>query len=199
MKHAFRMLVACSAIFLSACSTTTLVSVTPTIEPTQVPDPQSGYIAGTFSAPANAGRLAFVLVNAETGSEKVLPVGEIHYLHVDQKKSFRMIPVPPGTYRLAYWMFYDELNRPFPPREFPAGTLSTTLFDVPAGGIAFIGNFAMTSKDGNDFLVGMRSRRFEQFAISLADARKSLATVHPGFLKLIFSCPPCTVDGALAR
>lgn len=199
MKHAFRILAACGAIFLAGCSSTPSFNVSPTIERYQAPDPQSGYIAGTFSASANVGRLAFALVNAETGSEWILPVGEIHYLQVDQKMSLRMIPVPPGKYRLAYWTNYDAMGQRGTPFDFPAGTLSATLFDVPAGGIAFIGNFAMPRTDGPDFLVPIRLRRFKQVPISPDDARKSLAAVHPGFLKLSFSCQPCTGNGALAR
>jgi hypothetical protein len=201
MKHRLHYLVACGAILLAACSSTTSIRVTPTIEPYQAPDPQFGYIAGTFTFPANAGRFAFALVNTETGAEQMLPVGEIHYLQVEQKESLRMIPVPPGKYRLAYWMAYDELDRRVHTFNFPAGALGATLFEVPAGRIAFIGNFTMAGKGSKDllFLVPVHLRRIEQLPISITDARKSLTAIHPDFLKLTFSCIPCTQDKATAR
>jgi hypothetical protein len=173
-------------ILITGCGTP-IVKVTPTARIEQTPDSNAGYVAGLFTVSEKVGGVALGLVNLDTDAEYLLPIGEIDYIQDAQKDALRMIAVPPGKYRLAFWTTYNSLNQQTTRTE----VANATRFTVAPGGINFLGRYQATSNSTASTRWVSTRWELAQSPITLNEARKSLSAAHPAYLKLNMVCPRC--------
>lgn len=144
------------------------------------PDGKYGYVAGLFSG--SAINLGFGMVNTETKKEIIMP------FFSDEERIKReeytpeqvtMIKVPPGQYKLAYWVIFDGLipkTRNFPDRQKPKA------FTVNPGRVVFIGSYAAVKIPISNF----GGRRITKYVISpnrvnLEEFEEKFKGKHPEF------------------
>ena len=150
----------------------------------------SSYVAGMFSQEWESEKTSFGLgmVNTATAEEYVIPFGTKRVLLSDVVDEIAMIRVPPGEYRIAYWLNYSirELE-PITRTDISADPTSGLSFTLAPGEVVFIGSYVAKSERSN----GSEQTTVRHQRLTLQSAQKSLSTSYPAFATQAMSCPSC--------
>lgn len=165
----------------------------PPLDSKQSPVTGSGYVAGIFSRDWAPGRLdfAFGIVNVDTAEEYVMPFGVDTALPDSVKDKFEMIPLPPGKYRIAYWLSYSAKDHKQLSRtDNFASPMVGTAFTLAPGEVVFIGSYTARygrtgGSDGNSQWAVYQQR------LPVQTVQKALVGSYPSFYSQPLSCPSC--------
>jgi len=178
-------------LLLSACATNR-VNVYTTVPFAQAPDLSSGYVAGLFSRDWGSGSLGFGIVNVDTAAEYVISFGTDSRLQSSIRDEVGMIQIPPGNYRIAYWLTYSTLDREKRSQnEIPADSAIGSTFAVAPGEILFIGSYAARLERDQNGGNNAASWTIMPQQIALPTANKAIAKRYPEFSTLPLSCQRC--------
>jgi hypothetical protein len=179
-----------SVLMLSGCANNGRLTFRPIMDSGQSPAASSSYVAGMFSREWGSGKTSFGLgiVNTATAEEYVMPFGRARTLPNDVVDEIAMIQLPPGEYRIAYWLDYsirelEQITR----TDIPADSMSGLPFTLAAGEVVFVGSY-VARKEQSDGSVQTRVRLQR---LTLQSARKSLSNSYPAFATQAMSCPSC--------
>lgn len=179
---------ALAILMLSGCASNRQ-TFEPIMEPRQSPAMSSGYVAGMFSREWE-GRTSFGLgiVDTATAEEYVMPFGRTRALPNDVVDEIAMIQLPPGAYRIAYWLNYstrelEQITR----TDIAADPASGLSFTLAPGEVVFIGSYVAKKERS----VGSDQTRVRHQRLTLRSARRSLANSYPAFASQPMSCPSC--------
>lgn len=165
----------------------------PVMDSKQSPASGSGYVAGIFSRDWAPGKLdfAFGIVNTATAEEYVMPFGVETTLPDSVKDKFGMMRLPPGKYRIEYWLTYSTKDHQQLSRSdsFPDPTVGLP-FTLAAGEVVFMGSFdarygRSSGSDGNP------QWSLHQQRLSMQSVQKALSNRYPAFSTQPLSCSSC--------
>jgi hypothetical protein len=178
-----------SILMLSGCANNHL-TFQPIMDPRQSPAMSSSYVAGMFSQQWESGKtsLGLGIVNIATAEEFVMPFGTKRILLSDVVDEIAMIQLPPGEYRIAYWLNYstrelEQITR----TNIPADSMSGLPFTLAPGEVVFVGSYVAREERSN----GSDQTRVRHQRLTLQSARKSLSNSYPAFAAQAMSCPSC--------
>jgi hypothetical protein len=177
-----------SILMLSGCASNRQ-TFQPIMEPRQTPAMSSGYVAGMFSREWQ-GKTSFGLgiVNTATAEEYVMPFGKARALPNNVVDEIAMIQIPPGEYRIAYWLNYSTRELAQITRTDIAGdSMGGSPFTLAPGEVVFIGSY-VAKKERSD---GSDQTKVRHQRLTLRSAQKSLASSYPAFATQAVSCPSC--------
>src|SRR5574340_682099 len=178
-----------SILMLSGCASNH-PTFQPIMDPRQSPAMSSSYVAGMFSQEWESEKTSFGLgiVNTATAEEYVIPFGTKRVLLSDVVDEIAMIRVPPGEYRISYWLNYSirELE-PITRTDISPDPTSGLSFTLAPGEVVFIGSFVAKSERSN----GSKQTMVRHQQLTLQSAQKSLSTSYPAFATQAMSCPSC--------
>ena len=182
-----------SILMLSGCANNGRLTFQPIMDPRQSPAMSSSYVAGMFSQEWESGKtsLGLGIVNTATAEEYVIPFGTKRILLSDVVDDIAMIQLPPGEYRIAYWLNYsttemDQITR----TNIPADSMSGLPFKLAPGEVIFIGSYVARKEQRSNGSEGAQTRVHHQ-RLTLQSARKSLSNRYPAFATQAMSCPSC--------
>lgn len=182
-RHAASVVALLAALVLAACA-----SVQPPIAKSSPMEPGAAYVGGVFSQ-VERYAFAFTLKNLGTGQEYGMALGDASISRGSQPRWDEVVAIklPPGRYQITHWMTYIPLTKERTSHsEVPRSAL-TEPFDLKAGEIRFLGNFASsTSVDGRKVRSSITQR-----PISSARARQVFLAAYPSFSEGRFDCPLC--------
>jgi hypothetical protein len=180
-----------SILMLSGCANNR-PTFQPIMDPRQSPAMSSSYVAGMFSREWESGKTNFGLgiVNTATADEYVMPFGMERALPNDVVDEIAMIQLPPGEYRIAYWLNYstrelEQITR----TDIAADSMSGLPFTLAPGEVVFIGSY-VARKERSNGSEGAQTRVYHQ-RLTLRSAQKSLSNSYPAFAIQAMSCPSC--------
>lgn len=182
MRSSRPLTVCCALAVLSGC-----VTLQPTVVRDAKPTQGSGYLAGIFSSNKGFG-FGLGLVNADTGADHVMPFGESTALPSSREGQVAMIELPPGNYRIGYWVTYATLTHQRSTKaDIPAGHPLGRPFALAPGQVVILGSLeAETLLAYPKFHLTIHPRRIsEQSAV--AAFRES----YPGFQGAPVTCLLC--------
>jgi TPR repeat protein len=168
-----------AAMVCAALAATGCVTVEQRVPKTAVPDLASGYVGGIFSKDTVAG-FGFGLHEVNTGREYVLGVEE---------KDVGLIAVPPGKYRVAYWVSFALTHEQLTKQEIPASHPLGRTFDVGPGQVVLLGRWSADRAMSTYMLSSTR--------IAEAEAVAALRASYPGFGAAPATCFVCTAGGGV--
>jgi len=117
----------------------------PVVSASALPDPGSGYVVGLFSGVSS--EFAFGLVETTTQKDYLMPFFTDRKLTTKHAPDqVNMIAVPPGSYRIAYWVTYDKLTKEISTRTQLNGPNQPSPFAVDAGKIAYLGSYSTSQE-----------------------------------------------------
>lgn len=192
------------AVLLPGCGVNKPKIETPTVvQAGEAPVAKSGYVAATVVATAKQapGPIALGLVNTTTYAEHLLPIGNLGYWESfkDLKNVPRIIAIPPGQYRLAFWVtYYNENGELLTKNMIRTDSPLAITFSVAPDGITCLGSYSTMSEVKFERNTRTTSWTVLQEPITEHDARQAIVAQHPNFSKLDFFCPRCTIDPASA-
>jgi hypothetical protein len=199
MKKAHLFAAILVALLLSGCATGPTIFVAEPVAAKEAANPASGYVAATtvFRDDKNPGGASLGLVNVATRAEYLLTIGStgFHDAFRDLNNEPRMIAIPPGQYRLAFWASYQGASGTCSLKAktaIPDRSPLAMSFSVAANGITFLGSFTTEATHRSDGQYNITNWTVKPNPISLSEARKALFSPHPEFSKLDFFCPRCT-------
>ncbi|HYU09433.1 MAG TPA: hypothetical protein VEK77_08645 [Gemmatimonadales bacterium] len=167
---------------LSAC-----VSVQQTVRADAAPVPTAGYVAGSFTTDKGSA-FGFGLVNTETGEDYVMPFGQERNMPSVRDNELGMIQLPPGNYKIAYWVTYATLTKQREVKKAIDNPVFGAPFTVAPGAVVFLGSFSTRT----DFFPYRRAEwSFRANRISRREAKDMFAKTYPRFADLPFSCRLC--------
>lgn len=179
-----------SILMLSGCANNGRLTFQPIMEQGQSPATSSSYVAGMFSREWESGKTSFGLgiVNTATAAEYVMPFGRERTLPNDVVDEIAMIQLPPGEYRVAYWLNYstsglEQITR----TDIAADSLSGSPFTLAPGEVVFIGSYVAAKERSS----GSDQTRVRLQRLTPQSARKSLSNAYPAFATQAMSCPSC--------
>lgn len=187
-----RLLASLALCVLASCFAA--VNTTPSLEPATALDPELGYVAGRFSFTGPMGwgaRLAFE-VQPREGTGLHLGFGE-----PSEQGSWevRMIPVPPGIYRVESWVAYDSSGAELKREESSRGLEDA--FVVLPGHVVFLGSFRAHVDRSTTYSGGRLGRRIEwRFRGELTRADEVLSVVRDGYPKFAAAPVDCLLCSA---
>jgi len=188
MNRLFCVFAAFFLLMLSGCETPTRMSfLQPVMDSKQSPAADSGYVTGMFSRDWGPGRMEFALgiVNTATGKEYVMPFGVETLLPSSVSNQMTMIQLPPGEYKVAYWLDYSTRDRQqLAGADMPSGSMENTAFKLASGAVVFMGGYAARNSSGNTWSVHYQR-------VTPQSVQKALANSYPLFLKQPLSCLNC--------
>ena len=179
-----------SILMLSGCANNGRLTFQPIMEQGQSPATSSSYVAGMFSREWESGKTSFGLgiVNTVTAAEYVMPFGRERTLPNDVVDEIAMIQLPPGEYRIAYWLNYstrelEQITR----TNISADSMSGLPFTLAPGEVVFIGSYVAAKERSS----GSDQTRVRLQRLTLQSARKLLSNSYPAFATQTMSCPSC--------
>lgn len=156
----------------------TIVSVQPRVPVNAPPSDVNGYVGGLFDKDTVAG-FGFGLQDQQTAKEYVLEL---------EDNVVGLMAVPPGRYRVAYWVTWAALTgERLTQQAIPRNHLFGHDFEVKPGQVTFLGHWSA------DRLQHFRSSTYTlvPVAITEAEARDALHTAYPGFASEPVECVFC--------
>ncbi len=177
-----------SLAVLSGCSS---VPIQPVLSSKVVADPKVGYIAGTFTRAGGGHGFAYMLRNAETGTEYAMPLGEPSGPPKGLSDQVVAIKVPPGRYSVASWVTYATLDHTLAHKGTIKNTYLTEPFDVAAGSVVFLGKFATSTTVTPEVGRVMTYWSIKPQSVSTAAAKERFLLAYPTLDGRSFSCRIC--------
>jgi hypothetical protein len=193
MKKLLCTAAAISILMLSGCANNGRLTIQPIMEPRQSPAMSSSYVAGMFSQEWESGKtsLGLGIVNTATAEEFVIPFGTKRVLLSDVVDEIAMIQLPPGEYRIAYWLNYSTTEKEQITRtDISADSMSGLPFKLAPGEVVFLGSY-VAKKERSAGSEGVAQTRVRHQRLTLQSARKSLSNSYPAFAAQAMSCPSC--------
>ena len=190
MNKSFCIVAALCMLMLSGCASDRGL-IRPIMLSTQVPAMDSGYLAGKFSRKWDANKSSYGLgiLNTLTAEEYVIPFGRETALPSDVSDEFDMIQVPPGEYRVAYWITYSISEQTQTSRtDFPTDALTSKPFTLAPGEVVFLGSYIPETGSAAD---GTRTQTIRHWRLSQRSVQKALERGYPEFKAQPLSCPSC--------
>jgi hypothetical protein len=141
------------------------------------PAPASGYVGGLFTKDTVVG-FGFGLRDEQTKREHVLAV---------EDNDVGLIPVPPGVYRVAYWMTWSLTREKLTKKEIPTNVSFGRTFEVGAGRVMLLGKWSADREIGfarNTFLIVPQR-------ISEREAVEAFRAAYPAFAGVPVGCLLC--------
>jgi hypothetical protein len=182
-----------SALFVLLLSGCASLPIQPIIDSSQSPEPDSSYVAGMFSRDWSPNKLGIGLgiVNIETDEEYVMPFGVETGMRDSMVDAFGMIQLPPGEYRIAYWLIYSGKDEEILSQtSILPDSIVGLPFTLAPGEAVFIGSHVArygsnNSSDGNNtWSVSLQQ-------LTLPTVQKALSKNYSEFKTLPVSCPSC--------
>jgi hypothetical protein len=113
------------------------------IAPTATPNPNVGYLSGMFSGRGNG--FGFGIIDVGSKKEYLMPFFDAHIIASTQEEQIRLIEVPPGLYRVAYWATYNGFNERTTKQNLPDRG-EQSVFMVKPGRVTFIGRYKVSQE-----------------------------------------------------
>lgn len=174
------------AIMLGVSMLVGCASIQPTVMSSAVPDPASGYLAGTFSR-VSSGGFAFVVKNMRTGEEFGMPLGEDGLLPKDVNNQVIAIKLPPGDYAVTEWYTYATLTKERSAKKPISNRYLAMPFKVEAGKVMYLGYYLVSTSSGGGYTYWTVKPR----PIGLSEAKAAFASAYPAFVQHDFACQLC--------
>ena len=179
-----------SILVLPGCASNHL-AFQPIMDPRQSPAMSSGYVAGMFSREWGAGKTSFGLgiVNTATAEEYVMPFGVDTGLPRNVIDEVVMIQLPPGEYRIAYWLIYSSKEKKkISQTSIPPESLTGSRFKLASGEVVFTGSHVAREERNNG---SEKTPSVHHQRLTLRSAQKALSSSYPAFMAQPVSCPGC--------
>lgn len=191
MKRLFCIVVVLGMLPLSGCASNR-VAIQPILAPTQTPAVDSAYVAGMFSRKWDSSLTSFGLgiLNTKTAEEYVLPFGPENTLPTNVSDELDLIRIPPGEYRVAYWIRYSIKERSWLSKtEFTPDSLTSKTFTLAPGEVIFLGSFVpeAAGKDAEGKAVWV----MHHWRTSQRATQNALNRSYPKFMAQPLICPSC--------
>lgn len=175
MKNHSLAAIAAAALSLAGC-----VEMQPVIAKTSALQTDSGYVAATFETTGGAETFGFGIANA-LDREWVMPFraepGQKDGVHLG------MIALPPGDYRLSFWV----ASRAGEPQAIARTHALGKPFTVKPGHVVFLGRFSATVVNyGRSF-----SMSIKPVATSAYEVWTEFTEAYPGFAQATIECMVC--------
>lgn len=180
-----------SILMLSGCASHH-PTIQPIMDPRQSPAMGSSYVAGMFSQEWESGKTSFGLgiVNTATAEEYVIPFGTKRILLSDVVDEIAMIQLPPGEYRIAYWLNYSTRELEQITRANITGDSMRGLpFTLAPGEVVFVGSYVARKERSNGTDGAQTKVRHQR--LTLRSAQKAFTNSYPAFATQPMSCPSC--------
>lgn len=183
---------------LALCALVGCAAVTPTpsLDPAAAPDPSLGYVAGSFSVAGKESRFAF-RVSGQDAAGFHLAFGEPAQYGFET----RMIPLPPGVYRVDSWVTYSPAGTE-QKRQALEGTLGAE-FVVKPGHVVYLGRFTAAT-DVRVGSLGIRSKTIsttwtiQPQRIRADEVAATIRAAYPAFEAAPLECVLCSAPLASA-
>jgi hypothetical protein len=172
---------------LPGCAT---ISPQPGVPVDARPEPGAAYVAGQFHRSDGPG-FALILKNLDTNTEYAMPLGTDSFSISSFKDRVLAIKVPPGRYAVTHWSTYGTVVHLTNNKTPVTSPLLARSFQVPAGGVAFLGRFALTQTRTSDSTYQYTNWRIQPERITTAGAREALVASYTGFDQVAFTCLAC--------
>lgn len=141
------------------------------------PAPATSYVGGLFHKETFVG-FGFGLRDLKTGQEYVIPM---------EKDAVGLVAVPPGRYRVAYWITFsltkEKLTRKDVPETVPLGRA----FDVAPGAVMLLGKWSAD----REFGIAKSTFTIEQVRVRKQEAVAALLASYPAFKGAPVACVLC--------
>jgi len=180
-------------LVLSGCATNNHGFFQPIMDSNETPASSSGYVAGMFSRDWNPSKLGFGLgiVDTATAEEYVMPFGVETGMPGSVADAFGMIQLPPGEYRIAYWIIYSGNDEALLSQTSISPDSKTGLpFTLEPGEVIFIGSH-VARYDGNNSADGGKTWSVYHQQLIFPSVQKALSRSYPAFATEPLSCPGC--------
>jgi hypothetical protein len=192
MKKMLCSAAALCVLLLSGCATNNML-VQPIMNSSESPSSDSGYVAGMFSRDWNPARSGFGLgiVNTATAEEYVMPFGVETGMPHSVTDAFGMIQLPPGEYRVAYWLTYSAKDQEILSQtDISPDSRGGLPFTLAPGEAVFIGSHVAKfgPSAGSD---GNKTWSVSLQQLSLPTVQKALSKKYPEFVTQPLTCPSC--------
>jgi hypothetical protein len=192
MNKLLRIAFALCILMLSGCASNraSFQSIT---DPGQSPEPGFGYVAGMFSrdwCPAKLG-VGLGIVNTVTAEEYVMPFGAESTMPRRVTDELGLIQLPPGEYRIAYWVTYSTADHEHLTRtDISPDSESSAPFKLASGEVVFLGSHVAGNgqKDGAG---GGNQWSVRHQRLSLQTAQKAFSRSYPSFSMQPMTCTTC--------
>lgn len=192
MNRLLSTVVALSILLLSGCASNPL-PIQPILSSKHTPELNSSYVGGMFSQDWGADKIGFGigLVNIATAEEYIVPFGENIGLPRSISDEFVMVQLPPGGYRVSYWVIYSSNEtEKISQTEIPPNSLVGSTFALAPGEVVFIGSHvARDTHDSNSN--GNKTWVVRHQQLSLRTVQKVLSNRYPAFVPQPLRCPSC--------
>jgi hypothetical protein len=118
-----------------------------------------------------------------------MPFGRARTLPNEVVDEIAVIELPPGEYRIAYWLYYSTRDLEQITRgEISADSASGLPFMLAPGELVFVGSYVAGERgNGSD---GSQTRVRHQ-RLMLQSARRAISNSYPAFATQAMSCPSC--------
>lgn len=178
-------------LMLSGCANNHLI-IQPIMEPSQSPVMSSSYVAGMFSREWEPGKtnIGLGIINTATAEEYVMSFGRERILPNNVVDEIAMIQLPPGEYRIAYWLNYstkelEQITR----TDIAADSISGLPFTLAPGEVVFIGSHVARKVRGTGNEIAQTKVILQR--LTLQSAQKAISSRYPAFATQAMSCPSC--------
>jgi hypothetical protein len=165
--------------------------VQPSLARDQAPDASAGYIGAVFQVEKGSD-YGFVLVDAG-GREYVLSFSRSS--DVGGARHFSVVAVPPGDYKVAYWLNDTRVVTSENRREVKNAALSKP-FPVKAGQVLFLGDFKAKTNVTHGYNVTYVHWSIQPQAITADAVVKQLREGYPRFAQVAVECILCTAPAS---
>jgi len=170
-----------TAALLSACA-----EIQPALAPTSQPDPNAGYISGTFSRTSARG-FAFA-IRSSSGKEYFMSLGEDAKRPTEVNEQTVVIQVPPGTYAVMHWVAYDASTKAVEIRRPVDNNVLSKPFTLKPGSVVHLGEFDIQQgKRADTSYYSIKPA----YIASVDEARASVAKAYPNLASRPFQCLIC--------
>jgi TPR repeat protein len=167
-----------AAVLSAVLLATGCVTAEKRVPKSAAPDPGSGYVGGIFSKDTVAG-FGFGLRDLGTQREYVLAF---------DSKDVSLIAVPPGKYRVAYWITFAALtHEKLTKKDFPANHPLGRTFEVGPGQVILVGKWSAE----RELWLGGNTYRIVPAPISESEALAAFRAEYPGFGPAPAACLLC--------
>jgi hypothetical protein len=191
---------ACALGALAGCS---FVALRSNVEKNATPVDRSGYVAGIFSSNYGEG-YGLGLHNAETGEDIVMAFGERSALPTTREGQVTMIELPPGQYRVSYWVTYGTLTRErSAKKDLPEEHPLARPFALRAGQVVLLGWLSSDTSRSSSYNGWAREThttwRIAPEPIGRSEAVAKLLANYPAFKQAAVDCLLCEPENPRSR
>jgi len=177
-----------NAAFRSDAESAPRLELQPVVERTALFRPDRGYVAGSFATSDGGDQFAFGIVNA-LDHEWVMPFVSGRGRDRDESDADAvLIELPPGDYRLLFWVTGTKARRMYLSPESALGRP----FTLKPGHVVFLGQFeAKIQRE-----LSTAKATIDPKVVPADEAWTELTTAYPGFVQAAIECVFCKAPRA---